>query len=93
MSKMVRKQIYLSAKQDEMLKEQAAIIGISESELIRRRVDRPAENEFDEDLDIAAWHEAKKLIARRLKMKVPQTGRTWTRDDLYEERLARVSHR
>ena len=44
-------------------------------------------------IDKQAWEESKKLIKERMKLKVPRTPRTWTRDDLYEERFARVSHR
>lgn len=46
----------------------------------RRRVSRErALREF--------WAFARKRAA----MRVPQTGRTWTREELYEERLARHS--
>jgi hypothetical protein len=90
---MVRKQIYLRKEQDEKLKRQAARLGVTESELIRRRVERDDEPEQPQQLDLEAWKEARKLIEKRMKMKVPQTGRQWTRDDLYEERLERISRR
>jgi hypothetical protein len=39
--------------------------------------------------DPRAWAEARAVIVRRLKMTAPQTGRAWTRDELYEDRLGR----
>lgn len=35
--------------------------------------------------DLKAWEQAKKFMLERLAMDVPQTGRTWTRDELYED--------
>jgi hypothetical protein len=30
------------------------------------------------------WEEAKNLIRERMRLKVPQTGRVWTREELHD---------
>ena len=86
MGRMIRKQIYIDSDQDDLLKRRAKELGISEAALIRRCIDetasRPTESERKK-----AWQEALAFMEERAKMRVPQTGRTWTRDELYEERL------
>lgn len=90
---MVRKQIYLRPEQDEQLKAQAKRLRLSVAELIRRRVQQPTELEAAfRNLDDRAWRDARKLIGQRAKMRVPRSARSWGRDDIYEERLARFSH-
>ena len=37
--------------------------------------------------DQLAWAEAKAFITQRRRATVPQAGRKWTREELYEERL------
>ena len=49
--------------------------------------------EEPQQIDLQAWEESKKVIRERMKLKVPQTGRTWTREELYEERLERLTGR
>ena len=39
MGRMVRKQVYLGSRQDELLKEESARTGVTESELIRQAID------------------------------------------------------
>lgn len=41
--------------------------------------------------DRRAWEEAKAFIEQRMKVVAPQTGRGWTREELYDERLKRFS--
>lgn len=90
MARMVRKQIYVRPEQDAVLKQKAEKLGISEAELIREYIDegtqRPTASEKKK-----AWEEELAFIKERAKMRVPQTGRDWTRDELYEERLERYS--
>ncbi|HEV8574187.1 MAG TPA: ribbon-helix-helix domain-containing protein [Dehalococcoidia bacterium] len=87
---MVRTQIYIKPEQDEVLEQRSKELGISKAELIRQYIDegnaRPTEAERKQALEElrASWKE-------RAKMRVPQTGRTWTRDELYEERFERYS--
>jgi hypothetical protein len=105
MSRMVRKQVYIEPRQDEMLKRRARELGVSEAELIRRAIEEASGAPHDREaerlaaleelkgfmLRRRAWHEAKSFIEQRMGIVAPQTGRGWTRDELYEERLARYS--
>ena len=69
----------------------AAALGVTEAALIRRGLERLGRSPDAWPPDPAAWAEARALIARRLELAVPQTGRTWTRDDVYEDRLRRAT--
>jgi hypothetical protein len=83
MGRMIRKQIYIDSQQDKALKRQAQDLGVSVAELIRRRISRAPHEE--PQFDQQSWEEMKQFMYERSKMKVPQTGRQWTRDELYEE--------
>jgi hypothetical protein len=90
--KMIRKQIYLKPEQEQALKKRAQSLGVSEAELIRESLAVVlGKADSTRDLQMEAWGEAKRFIELRMAMKVPQTGRSWTRDELYEERLERFS--
>jgi hypothetical protein len=91
MARMVRKQVYIEARQDAWLKRRAAELGVTEAELIRRSLEHLGRSPDAWPPDPAAWAEARTLIARRLELAVPQTGRSWTRDDAYEDRLGRAT--
>jgi hypothetical protein len=81
MSKMIRKTIYLEPHRAEWLERRSKELGISQFALVRHCIDEMARKE--------AWEELKHSMLERTKIKVPQIGRTWTRDELYEERLNR----
>jgi hypothetical protein len=89
---MIRKQIYIEPKQDRALKAEAKRLGVSEAEVIRRRLDG-GEERVDGPKDPEAWGRLRKAIEERMKLDVPQRPRFWTRDELYEDRLARFSRR
>lgn len=91
MSRMVRKQIYIEPRQEELLKRRAKELGLSEAELIRRGIDRVARLPLAFRPDLKAWEEEKAYIRSHRCFEVPQTGRGWTRDELYDERLRRFS--
>ena len=92
MGRMVRKQIYIKPEHDGALKHRAKALGVSEADLIRQGLEMLL-GKGDTSVDLAdeAWEEAKRFIQLRMAMKVPQTGRSWTREELYEERLGRFS--
>ena len=92
MRRMVRKQVYIEPAQDARLKRQAEQLGVTEAELIRRAIDQAGPAPRGLPLDQGAWEEAKGIIQQRLGITVPQSGRSWTREELYEERLERLSH-
>jgi len=90
--KMIRKQVYIKPEQEDALKHRARALGVSEAELIREAIEAVlGKTDLTRDLSMEAWEEAKRFIELRMAMNVPQTGRSWTRDELYEERLGRFS--
>ena len=93
MGRMVRKQIYIEPRQERLLKRRAKELEISEAELVRRAIDQIGRTPtfLSSDLRLRAWEAAKAFMVERKKMVVPQTGRSWTRDELYDERLERYS--
>lgn len=86
----VRKQIYLEAEQNRRLKRLARQLEISEAEVIRRSLE--GANLKPASIDERAWKEEIRFLAKRSRRKEEtRRGRKWTRDEIYEERLARVS--
>ena len=82
--RMVRKQVYIREDQDARLKRASKELGVTESELIRRGVDATCST-VKGPRDPEAWAELMAFVKKRAEMKVPQTGRSWTRDELYED--------
>lgn len=88
MARMVRKQIYITQEQNERLKREAAKRRVSEAEVIRYGIEaagsvpsRRAE----------AWQDELAFIAQRAEqMPDLKKRRTWTREELYEDRLGRT---
>ena len=90
--KMVRKQIYIEPGQDEYLKQRAEALGISEAEIIRRKLNEPERSGMSKPRNPGAWQEELAFIKRRAeKLPALNKERTWTREELYEERLGRFS--
>jgi hypothetical protein len=85
MTRMVRKQVYLRADQEANLKRASKELGVTESEVIRRGVDKTTAEVLKGPRDPQAWAELMEFVKKRGEMKVPQTGRSWTRDELYED--------
>lgn len=88
MGRMVRKHFYIRPEQEKLLKQQAQELGVTEAELIRRAIDQfsKAPVAFLPDRQ-RTWEAAKEFMDQRGRIQVAQTGRGWTREDLYEERL------
>lgn len=80
---MIRKQIFIEEAQNEALKRLARKTGKSEGALIREAVERRLKEEQEAD---ALWGG---LIERWMQASITNEPRTWTREDLYEERLWR----
>ncbi len=84
---MVRKQIYLEAAQDALLKRLAAARHVSEATIIRESVAQYAASLRRAPLDRAAWERQQQRIARSIA-KGPLPGRrTWRRAELYADRI------
>jgi hypothetical protein len=91
MARMVRKQIYIEPKQDALLKRRAKELGVTESDLIRRGIDQVDRAHAGLPLDRTAWEEELTFIRERARIQELGRTRGWTRDELYQERLERLS--
>jgi len=92
MSRMIRKQIYLEAEQDALLKQRAQECGMSEAALIRRCLESLGPPGLP--LERQAWEEERAFLQHRLHTVPSQhqrQQRTWTREELYAERGAGLS--
>ena len=85
---MIRKQVYIEPKHERMLKRLSESRGVPESVLIREGIERVTAGPAHA-MDPASWEREERFIRERRTMDVPQTGRGWQRDELYEERLGR----
>lgn len=81
--RMVRKQFYIEPQQDALLKQYASMWRVTEAELIRHALELLRQSRPPDGARKRAWEEIKAFAAERRKMKVPQTGRTWKREDAY----------
>lgn len=84
MERMIRKQLYLSADQNFILKETAREMGITEAELVRRAIDRHIDTFKWQKKDSKAWAKERKFIQQWIKQGPVNGRRTWKREDLYE---------
>lgn len=91
MAGMVRKQVYIEKRHDEALKRAARRRGVTEAELVREALDlRSLDSRLGVAPDREAWLSFKRFVLReRRKGPLAAAGRTWTRDELYEERIGR----
>ena len=92
MGDMVRKQIYISRRQQTLLKRLAKEKGISEAEIVRQAIDREAMNALPKSnlSREEAWERLSQFILS-LRERADQFSEPyqWNRDDAYEERLNR----
>lgn len=91
-TQMVRKQIYISKRQDQLLKRLSQARQVSEAELIRQAIDREAMSDMSTIplADEEAWQQEIAFM-RSLRTRASQLGQPyqWNRAELYEERLSR----
>jgi len=90
---MVRKQVYITKEQDETLKRLAAQLGVTEAEVVRRGVEALV-GELMKHSRAGAAEELAAMLRER-EERFPGGGGTtnWNREDLYYERLSRLSLR
>ena len=93
MTTMVRKQVYIKPEQDEKLKQWAEETGKSEAEILRQALDRWLESEEQRQEAEAAWEQILTFSEERAQQGIVAEGRSWTREELYEERLNRYDRR
>ena len=81
---MVRKQVYLEAGQERVLKARAKQLGVTEAEIIRRSLDRGLRDAVPRRPNPEAWQAVLRFITRRVRRRLPASPRRWTRDELYD---------
>jgi len=86
---MVRKQVYIERRQDDLLKQWAAETGSTEAEIIRQALDQWLASEEQRQEAEAAWDAERAFIEARIAEGPVPGGRPWKREELYEERLSR----
>ena len=91
MERMVRKQVYIQAHQQRVLKRRAREQGITEAEVVRRAIEREGEGRSFRGgyPDPDAWQEARAFIVSRMGQGTTAGGRRWTREEIYRDRMSR----
>lgn len=82
-TKKVRKQIYIEARQEQLLKQLVRETGATEAELIRQAIDRHT-GSFSPRPNIHAWEEERAFIDRLVQEGPVPGGRTWKREEIHE---------
>ncbi|MBI2760873.1 MAG: ribbon-helix-helix protein, CopG family [Chloroflexi bacterium] len=101
MAGVVHRQITLTVEDNERLHRRARALGVSDEDLIREMLRQALGNEASDapspnrEEARKEWAEIMALMRARAGVSVssesPATGRGWTREDAYEERLERLS--
>lgn len=85
MAEMIRKQVYIASRHEQLLKERAREYRLTEAELIRQALDRWLGPQSLSRPEPGAWKEIRRYIERHRR---PLSGkakkRRWTRDSLYD---------
>ena len=80
----IRKQIYVDAQQNEILKQTSKKLGVSEAEIIRQAITAQASRLGIAQINRKAWETERQLIQSLIKQGKVRGKRTWKRDDLYD---------
>jgi hypothetical protein len=80
----MRKQIYIQARQERLLKRLAKRTASSEAEIIRRALDEHFRALEAAEVRQDAWRRVDALIADLMAQGPTAGGRTWRREDLYD---------
>ena len=83
MPEMIRKQVYIEARQEQLLKTLAKELHVTEADLIRRGIDRGLDRMAGVRPDPAAWGEVERYILARMRRGTAKGKRRWTREGLY----------
>ncbi len=89
MAVMVRKQMYLEPRQDVQIKQLAQARSTTEAEVIREAINLFLSQVARQQRAQEAWDEALAFAEAWAAQEPVSGGRTWTREELYEERLNR----
>ncbi len=91
MAKMVRKQIYLEKRLDRLVTERAERSGVSQADVIRDALKKSFHLKGRRP-EMEAWLDLKGFFEERATLTSSHKGRSWKREDLYDERAARRRH-
>lgn len=84
MAEMIRKQVYIEPRQEQLLKALARDLGVTEAELIRRGIDRGLADMAPVSPDPGAWREVEQYILKRMRRGKLKGKRDWSREELHE---------
>ena len=84
MARQVRKQIYIQARQERLLKRLAKRTASSEAEIIRRALDEHFQAVEAAGTRRDAWQRVDAMIADLMAQGPVAGKRTWRREDLYD---------
>lgn len=85
MSDLVRKQVYITKSQENLLKKKAAELGVTEAELIRQALDSQSYKIGYPRRSVEKWREEVQFIQDRMaKKERSHNQRAWKREDLYD---------
>lgn len=85
---MVRKQIYIQARHEAILKRLSKARGVSEAEIIRQAIEREASGNPAQfaAIDNSAWQEIIAFIEERQRSATSHQPYRWNREEIYSER-------
>jgi hypothetical protein len=83
---MVRQQIRITPRHNAALKQLAITFGLSESEIVRRAIEKYTSTLPTLVRDLRAWEREKAFIANRMAAGAISSTRKWHRDEIYGER-------
>ncbi len=89
MGRMVRKQIVLDEELERELAARAKVMGVSQSELVRRAVSKLLLEE--KGARASAWERARSVMLHAHTLRTGSGGRRWTREEVHE-RSGRPRH-
>ncbi len=84
MASKIRKQIYIEAEQETLLKRLSSEAGVPEAELIRQAIDQHLQAQRHPRRDLRAWETERAFIKERIAQGPLPVRRTWKREDLYD---------
>ena len=92
MTHMIRKQVYIAKRQEQLLKRLARARGVSEAEIIREAIDRQAAGMGSHSAapDPEALEKVVQFALARRRHGSSGQSRKFNREELYEDRLSRL---
>jgi hypothetical protein len=84
MGDMIRKQLYIERRHEDLLKRRSAELGVTEAEIVREALDSFMAYSGTSSRDSGAWKEEKAFIEELISTGKAPGGRAWDRDDLHE---------